>query len=185
MPRVTLAMGNATPMTPVDATRISSAAQPSVSPAVRAISRASRRPFSPVQAFAQPLLTTTARATPPERDRCSRETRTGAACARLMVKTAAAVAGVSDTRSARSNPPLALMPALTPEARNPCGVVIPPLATATVMPSGTLPLCPARHRRERRGGDRAQHRARTRGESPERPSRTVHIGGSADSRRNR
>src|SRR5205085_9490139 len=37
------------------------------------ISRAAARPSSPVHALAQPLLTTIARATPPERDRCSRE----------------------------------------------------------------------------------------------------------------
>ena len=59
-------------------------------------------PSSPVQALAQPLLTMTARAMPPARARCSRDTSTGAACALLGVKTAAAVAGVSDTSSARS-----------------------------------------------------------------------------------
>src|SRR5262249_19782088 len=81
---------------------------------------------SPVQALAQPLLTTTARATPPERDRCSRETTTGAALALLVVKTAAACAGASETSSARSARPLALMPALIPAARNPRGTVTPP-----------------------------------------------------------
>ena len=46
-----------------------------------------------MQAFAHPLLMMMARATPCERARCSRETRTGAACARFVVKTAAVVAG--------------------------------------------------------------------------------------------
>jgi hypothetical protein len=78
-----------------------------------------------VHAFAHPLFTTIARATPPERARCSRESRTGAAAARFVVNTAAAAAGVSETSSARSRP-LALIPALTPAAVNPCGVVTPP-----------------------------------------------------------
>ena len=48
-----------------------------------------------MQALAQPLLTTIAAARPPEAASCSRETSTGAACARLVVKTAAALAGTS------------------------------------------------------------------------------------------
>src|SRR5439155_624210 len=82
---------------------------------------------SPGQALAQPLLTTIARATPPERARCCRDTTTGAAWARLTVKTAAAVAGDSETSSARSSPLFALIPALMPAARKPRGVVTPPL----------------------------------------------------------
>ncbi len=80
------------------------------------ISRATCRPASPVHALAQPLFTITARATPPERARCSRDTSTGAACARLVVNTADAVASQSETRSARSRAPLAVIPALTPAA---------------------------------------------------------------------
>src|SRR5207249_7659438 len=107
--------------------------------------------------------TITARATPPERVRWSRETSTGAACARLIVKTAAAVAGVSETRRARSNPPLALIPALTPAARNPCGVVTPPLATPTVMRSGArMAPGPAHRHRTLRAGDRVRTRTPTR-----------------------
>src|SRR4029077_12195495 len=83
-------------------------------------------PSAPVQALAQPLLTTIARATPFERARCSRHTTTGAATARLVVKTAAACAGVSDTTPARSRALLALMPAATPAARKPRAAVIPP-----------------------------------------------------------
>ncbi len=44
----------------------------------------------------------------------------------LVVKTAAACAGASETSSVRSGLPLALMPALTPAARKPSGVVTPP-----------------------------------------------------------
>ena len=81
-------------------------------------------PSSPVQAFAQPLLTMMARATPPERVMCSRETSTGAACALLIVNMAAAVAGVSETSTARSSGAVPsglgrLIPAAMPAARNP------------------------------------------------------------------
>ena len=57
------------------------------------MTRALARPSSPVQAFAQPLLTMMARDAP-ERVRCSRETSTGAACALLIVKRPRRVAGV-------------------------------------------------------------------------------------------
>ena len=113
-------------MTPVDATSTCSSGQPTSRAVSLAMSRAACSPSSPVQALAQPLLTTMARAAPPERTRCSRETTTGAAGARLVVKTAAACAGASETSSARSSPPLALMPALTPAARKPRGAVTPP-----------------------------------------------------------
>ena len=89
-------------------------------------------PSSPVHALAQPLFTTMARAAPPLRARCSRDTTTGAASARFVVNTAAACAGASETSSARSSSRLALMPALTPAARKPSGVVTPPGMVETV-----------------------------------------------------
>ena len=55
----------ATPMTPVDATSTCSAGQPTSAAVAAAISAASCSPSSPVQALAQPLLTTIARAMPP------------------------------------------------------------------------------------------------------------------------
>ena len=68
-------------------------------------------PASPVHAFAQPLLTTIALARPPDFDRCSRETTTGAATALLVVNTAAADTGASgddqreiERRDARPTP---------------------------------------------------------------------------------
>src|SRR6516165_1410826 len=61
----------------------------------------------------------------PELDRCSRDTTTGAASTRLVVKTAAEVAVESDTSSARSSLVSALMPALMPAARKPTGAVTP------------------------------------------------------------
>jgi hypothetical protein len=69
----------------------------------------------------------TAVAKPPVLARCSRETSTGAATARLVVKTAAAAAGRSATTNARSSFSADfLMPQWTPAARNPFGVVTPP-----------------------------------------------------------
>ncbi len=56
----------------------------------------------------------------------SRDTMTGAACARLVVKTAAAEAGRSDAITARSSPPFALIPQATPAAVKPRGAVTLP-----------------------------------------------------------
>ena len=66
-------------------------------PSRSAIAAACFRPSGPVQAFAQPLLTTIAEARPADASSWRRETRIGAACARLVVNTAAALAGASDT----------------------------------------------------------------------------------------
>ncbi len=123
---------SATPMTPVDATNTSSTLHPTRRAVSAAISRATTRPRSPVHAFAQPLFATMARARPRVVARCSSDTMTGAAWARFVVNTAAAAAGRSDTSSARSRPPLALMPALTPAARNPAGVVTPPVVISRI-----------------------------------------------------
>ncbi len=73
----------------------------------------------PVQALALPLLTITARATPPDRVSASRESNTGAACTRFRVNTAAALAGRSETIRPRSRSPLCLMPARAAPKRNP------------------------------------------------------------------
>ena len=63
---------------------------------------------------------------------------TGAACARFVVNTAAAVAGVSDTMSARSSggsdcPARRLIPTLMPAALKPRGFVTPPLIVPMVI----------------------------------------------------
>ena len=92
-------------MTPVEATSTCSGGQPTSFAVSAAISRAAAIPASPVQALAHPLLTTIARTTPPDVARCSFDTVTGAACTLLRVKTAAAVAGASETMSARSGSP--------------------------------------------------------------------------------
>src|SRR5262245_28444870 len=120
-------------MTPVEATSTCSARQPTRRAVSVVMSRAICSPSSPVHALAQPLLTTMARTVPPDRPRWSIETSTGAACARLVVKTAAAAAGVSDTTSARSSALVALIPALIPAARNPFAAVTPLRVVATVV----------------------------------------------------
>ena len=186
-PERIFSIGRATPITPVEATSTCGTGQPISRAVSDAISRAARYPSSPVQAFAQPLLTTIARATLSDRSRCSRERTTGAACARFIVKTAAAVAAVSDTRSARSGAPLALIPALTPAALNPAGVVTPPLTTATVMRAGRpvrwwaegtarrpfdRPTCRDERRSGRRAASPERHRRPRRGERPSRIGRT-------------
>ena len=81
---------------------------------------------SPVHAFAHPLLTTIALILPLERAMFSRETRTGAACARFVVNTAAADAGCSDAMTARSGRPFALIPHEIPAARKPRGAATLP-----------------------------------------------------------
>ncbi len=126
MPRRIASILRFTPMTPVDATRTSSRAQPREEAVSATISRASFIPSGPVHAFAQPLLVMTAWATPLLVASCSSVTSTGAALARLVVNTPAALAGVSVAIKARSGLPDALIPHANPAARNPFGAVTPP-----------------------------------------------------------
>ena len=107
----TLSMGSCTPMTPVEDTCTASSGMPSPSATWREVSRAERIPCSPVQALAFPLLTTKA---------CDRpllmrsaDSSTGAALTALVVKTATAVAGVSEKIRARSFLPCFFMAAST------------------------------------------------------------------------
>src|SRR4051794_21571841 len=90
------------------------------------ISRASWTPRLPVQTLAHPELVTQARRTPPRM--WSRPTMMGAPTTLLRVKTAAALAGTSDTRSARSGLPEALIPQCIAAARKPETEVIVALA---------------------------------------------------------
>ena len=107
-----------------------------------AISRASAMPCGPVQALAQPLLVTMARRLAAgRRPGASSHTSTGAALARLVVKTPAALRRrVADDAAARSGLPLALMPQCRPLARKPDGAVMPPAngdaISATAGPHG-------------------------------------------------
>ena len=82
-----------TPITPVDDTSTCSEGQPSAAPVSAAVARAVSSPWLPVQAFAQPLFTITARTCPREAARLARDTCTGAACTWFVVKSAAADAG--------------------------------------------------------------------------------------------
>jgi hypothetical protein len=76
--RTTLSAGNRAPITPVEATRISSGRVPSSRASAAVVERATASP-SGVQALAQPAFTRTARALPFLAR--SRDTRTGAAAA--------------------------------------------------------------------------------------------------------
>ena len=130
IPDVTVRGSSDTPMTPVEATSTSSASQPRARAVSAVISSATLCPASPVQALAQPLLTTMARARPPVEARCAFETSTGAAAARLIVNAPAALAESSATSSIRSSAPArALMPQWTPAVRKPAGAVTPPGTT--------------------------------------------------------
>ncbi len=142
MPLCTFVMSSFTPMTPVDATSTAFGSHPRAVDVSAVMLVACARPSGPVHAFAQPLFTTTAVTRPPEAASCSRDTMTGAAIALFVVKTAAALAVVSETINARSSPPFALMPHATPAARKPCGAVIPPLMAHTLLtraPRARLP----------------------------------------------
>jgi hypothetical protein len=86
--------------------------------------RAASRPGAPVAALALPALTRTAVTRPPVEARWRRPMVTGAATTWLAVKSAAAVAPVSQTARATSGLPLVLMPAVTEDQRKPRGRVV-------------------------------------------------------------
>ena len=123
------AIGSVTPITPVEHTSTSRSSIPSAPATAAAISRASAIPCSPVQALAQPLLMATARAWPAATR--SRSSCTGAAATRLVVKTAATAAGVSETSNAKSLRFGYLIAASTPAARKPRAAVTPPVTCAS------------------------------------------------------
>ena len=87
MPASSSGIGNRSPIRPVEQTATSSTGQSSAAAVSSAIRAASAMPGSPVQAFAPPELSTTARRVP---SATCRDQRTGAAWTRLLVKTAAA-----------------------------------------------------------------------------------------------
>ncbi len=109
--------GRRWPITPVDAARTESSGTASLRATWAVRIRASPIPSAPVQALAPPLLMSTARGSP-LRSR-SMERTTGAALTRFSVNSAAPTAGVSETIRARSRPPVFLIPAAIPAARNP------------------------------------------------------------------
>src|SRR5208282_2793661 len=91
------------PITPVEQTRISRGGQPSARAILAAVERDAARPSGPVQQFALPELTMTARTFPRDSFKWALQTRTGAACTRFVVKMAAVLAGASLMMSARSS----------------------------------------------------------------------------------
>src|SRR3990172_6765693 len=101
-------LGSGTPIPPVLATSTRAREMPRARATRSTISHASRRPCSPVQALALPLLITTAWARPPWT--CSRLTSTGAACTRFVVKQAAAAARAAVTTNAQSGRPPPVQP---------------------------------------------------------------------------
>src|SRR5262245_35716159 len=123
MPASTGAIGIGMPMRPVEHTSTSVAATPRPSAASSHMRSASARPVSPVAALALPELSTTAAARPSARWR--RLICTGAAVARLVVKTPAALTGArfAVATSDRSGAPEALMPQAIPAASNPSTAV--------------------------------------------------------------
>src|SRR5712671_5901710 len=119
--RKILSSASGTPMTPVEQTKTSSGLQArrlAVSATVRC---AAACPAAPVAQLALPAFTTTARMRPFDARRCSLEMRTGAATTRFCVNTAAAEAGASLERIARSSAPVFFKPQAVAAKRNPRG----------------------------------------------------------------
>src|SRR6266849_7131225 len=113
--------GSGTPITPVEHTNNSCGVQPSRFAASVTVRTAAAWPALPVAQFALPAFTTTARMRPFDARRCSLEMRTGAATTRFCVNTAAAEAGASLERIARSSAPVFFKPQAVAAKRNPSG----------------------------------------------------------------
>ena len=129
-PCLTFVRGSRTPITPVDMASVRSGSVPSSAARALLTSAWSASPSTPVAAFAEPAVTTTASAQPNRPPppisvalRWALEILIGAATTPLRVKTAAAAA---DSRvvamTPRSGRPDGLMPAAVPPARNPPGI---------------------------------------------------------------
>src|SRR6266849_1635376 len=113
--------GRGTPITPVEQTNNSFGIQPSRFAASATVRSAAAWPAAPVAQLALPAFTTTARMRPLDARKCSLEMRTGAATTRFCVKTAAAEAGTSLERIARSRAPVFFKPQAVAAKRNPRG----------------------------------------------------------------
>src|SRR5258705_9256530 len=113
--------GSCTPITPVEQTKISRGARFSRREVSSTVRREARSPCVPVAQFALPAFTTTARMWPFDSTKCFLERVTGAATTRFCVKTAAAEAGTSLERIARSSAPVFFRPQAVAAKRNPRG----------------------------------------------------------------
>ncbi len=111
---------SSTPITPVEAGRISAGFALRAFAAAATHSVATDSPLRVAQ-FAFPALISRARTRPFEECRFLRATTTGAATTRFFVNTAAALAGESETISARSSLMVLRIPAYIVEYRNPLG----------------------------------------------------------------
>jgi len=110
---MSLSAGSGTPMMPVDEGKTSSGLQLKVLAAAWQVAMAAARPSSPAAQLALPALMAATRMRPAVAARCCLSMISGAAMTLLEVKTAAALAGVSATMSAKSVRPDFLRPALT------------------------------------------------------------------------
>src|SRR6266478_3876423 len=119
--RKILSSGSGTPMTPVEQTNNSCGVHPRRFAASATVRTAAAWPASPVAQLAFPAFTTTARMRPFDARIFSLEMRTGAATTRFCVKTAAADAGTSLERMARSSAPVFFKPQAVAAKRNPRG----------------------------------------------------------------
>ena len=108
-------------MTPVEQTATSSGRQRRWRAASSTVLTEAAYPTVPVAQLALPALTMTARMRPFEAFKWALETTTGAATTRFCVKTAAAEAGTSLERSARSRAPVFFRPQAVAAKRNPRG----------------------------------------------------------------
>jgi hypothetical protein len=118
-------------MTPVEATTICVCSTCKSAAAWRAVWRASRSPRSPVHAFAQPALQTTARIFVPLIAMCCSLTSSGAALISFVVITEAQPSGSSKVISARSGLRF-LMPACTPASFTPGTAPKPPRSSMSL-----------------------------------------------------
>ena len=121
MAAISFSTGSGTPMIPVDDGMMNCGAASSAAPSAAQLCSATANPGAPVAQLALPALTSTARTRPLFLRRCARPTSTGAATTRLRVNMAAALAPSGASASATSLRPLALMPALVADQRNPRG----------------------------------------------------------------
>ena len=115
-----LSIGKSSPISPVEQTITSPAETLSSAPTCSAVVCVSANPCGPVQAFAPPLLRTTARTTPPFDT--WRDQITGAATTLLLVKTAAeSKLGPRFCMRVRSSAPVLFKPAATEPDTKPFG----------------------------------------------------------------
>src|ERR1700732_1359032 len=116
-----LSSARGTPMTPVEQTNNSRGLHPRRLAASATVRSAAAWPCSPVAQLALPAFTTAPRMRPFERRRFALETRTGGATTRFCVNTAAAEAGTSLERMARSSAPVFFKPQAVAAKRKPRG----------------------------------------------------------------